>query len=69
MRLSEFRALMDEYFGPRRAPSVAKDHVFGELGGLTADQAIEAGINPREIWAQVCREFEVPAALRFGLPD
>lgn len=67
--MTEFRALMAAQFGPLRAPSVAKDHVFAELGGRTADQALDAGINPKRIWAQVCAEFEVPAALHHGLPD
>lgn len=69
MRLTEFRALMAAHFGPLRAPSVAHDHVFSELGDRTADQALEAGIAPKRVWAQMCREFEVPAALRHGLPD
>lgn len=68
VRVTELRALMTEFFG-NRARSVAKDHVFGTLGDRTADQAIEAGLPPREIWFAVCDAFDVPSTLRWGLPD
>lgn len=60
---------MAAHFGPLRAPSVARDHVFAELGDRTADQALEVGISPKRVWAQMCLEFDVPPALRHGLPD
>ena len=68
VRVTEFRALMSEYFG-NRARSVAKDHVFGALGDRTADQAIDAGLPAREVWFAVCDAFDVPSTLRWGLPD
>lgn len=69
MRMTEFRALMKAHFGDLRAPSVARDHVFSALDGRTADQALEAGVPPRRVWHLVCDEFDVPDALRHGLPD
>ncbi|MGI8589947.1 MAG: DUF3046 domain-containing protein [Nakamurella sp.] len=69
MRLTEFRALMTAHFGSHRASSVAADHVFSALGGLTADAALAAGENPKKVWAVVCQTFDVPAALHHGLPD
>lgn len=69
MRHTEFRALMDAQFGPARARSVAADHFFAALGDRTADQALAAGINPKRVWASVCAEYDVPAELRYGLPD
>ena len=69
MRHNEFRALMTAHFGPYRAASVAADHVFSALGGLTADEALAAGQNPKQVWAAVCQAFEVPPALHHGLPD
>jgi hypothetical protein len=59
---------MTEHFG-QRARSVAKDHVFGVLGERTADQALDSGLPPRDVWFAVCDAFDVPAALRWGLPD
>lgn len=69
VRLTEFRRLMQEQFGPLRAPSVAQDHVFGALDGLTANEALAAGQDPRRVWRAVCEAFDVPEPLRHGLPD
>lgn len=69
MRLTEFRGLMQTQFGPLRAPSVAADHVFSALDGLTADQALAAGFDPKAVWFAVCDDFDVPDTLRYGLPD
>lgn len=60
---------MQAHFGPVRAPSVAHDHVFAELDGRTADEALAAGVDPRRVWYAVCDVFEVPDSLRYGLPD
>ncbi len=60
---------MRAQFGPRRAPSVAQDHVFSALDGRTVDQAIEAGVDPKVVWAAVCEAFDVAEPLRYGLPD
>ena len=43
-----------------RAQSVARDHVFGVLGGRTAVQAIEAGLPVRRVWLAICEDYEVP---------
>lgn len=60
---------MQAHFGPLRAPSVARDHVFSALGGRSIDEALGAGVDPKRIWAAVCDTFEVPDTLRYGLPD
>lgn len=64
VRLTQFRELMNEEFGSVRASSLATDHVFAELGGRTADQALEVGIDPRDVWRTVCETFGVPAERR-----
>lgn len=51
-------------FGSMRAESVARDHVFSELGGRTAIDAIEAGLPVRKVWLAICKEYEVPAKER-----
>jgi hypothetical protein len=66
VRLSQFRTLMHDEFGEMRAGSVARDHVFAELGGLTADQAIEAGTDPKRVWEVVCVAYDVPPDRRLG---
>ena len=64
MRLTHFRRLMGEEFGAVRAGSIARDHVFSALDGRTVEQALEAGVEPREVWRAVCAEFEVPPERR-----
>ena len=64
VRLTYFRELMEGEFGPVRAASLAHDHVFAELGGRTVEQALEAGIEPREVWRAVCELYDIPPARR-----
>lgn len=64
MRLTYFRELMEAEFGAVRAVSLAHDHVFSQLGGRTVDEALEAGIEPREVWLAVCEVYDVPPARR-----
>lgn len=64
MRLTQFRELMDTEFGPVRAAAVARDHVFAQLGDRTVEQALEFGIDAREVWKAVCEVYDVPPARR-----
>ncbi|MDT7577600.1 MAG: hypothetical protein QOH17_3933 [Pseudonocardiales bacterium] len=64
VRLTYFRELMEDEFGAVRAASVSHDHVFAALGGRTVEQAIEAGIEPREVWLAVCDAYDVPLSRR-----
>ena len=60
VRLTEFRELVDGQFGRVRGASLLVDHVLSGLGGRTAAQAIEAGIDPRDVWRALCSDFDVP---------
>ena len=64
MRLQEFWSRLGQQFGPMRAETVARDHVFSSLGGRSAVEAIEAGLPVRRVWLAICEEFEVPPKLR-----
>jgi hypothetical protein len=64
VRLQEFWSRLEGQFGPMRAQSVARDHVFGSLGGRTAVEAIEAGLPVRKVWLAICEEYEVPVKER-----
>ena len=55
---------MEDEFGPVRAASLARDHVFADLGGRSVEQALEAGIDPRTVWRAVCDAFDVPVSRR-----
>ncbi|MGB2921874.1 MAG: DUF3046 domain-containing protein [Mycobacterium sp.] len=60
MRLTEFSELVEHQFGAARASSLLLDHVLTSLGGRTGAQAIEEGIDPREVWRALCADFDVP---------
>jgi hypothetical protein len=65
MRLSEFWQAMTDVFGPQYAKSLASDLVMGSLGGITAADALSAGIAPREVWVALCDAMEVPESRRW----
>ncbi|MFN8226185.1 MAG: DUF3046 domain-containing protein [Mycobacterium sp.] len=60
MRLTEFHELVDGRFGVMRGRSMLVDHVLTGFGGRTAAQAIEEGVEPREVWRALCADFDVP---------
>jgi len=55
---------MNDEFGPVRAAALRQDHVFAELGSRTVDEALEAGLDTKRIWAVVCSTFDVPVDRR-----
>jgi len=60
VRLTEFHELVEARFGRVRGASLLVDHVLTRLGGRTPAQAIEAGVEPREVWRALCADFDVP---------
>jgi hypothetical protein len=60
MRLTEFNELVTGWFGAAYGSSVLADHVLTSLGGRTAAQAIEDGVDPRDVWRALCVDFDVP---------
>lgn len=62
VRLTEFHELVEGQFGGMRASSILVDHVLSDLGGRTAAQAIEDGVEPRQVWRALCADFDVPRA-------
>lgn len=63
MRLTEFWDLMEAQFGDVYAQSVARDYVFGALGGRTVERALADGLDAKVIWRAVCDTFQVPENL------
>lgn len=64
MRVTVFRRKMADEFGQIRAEMLATDHVFAGLGGRTVEQALSAGVDPKDIWRTVCETLEVPPERR-----
>ena len=68
MKLSEFWTNMDYEFGAGYARVLAGDLVLGSLGNMTALEALEAGVSPKDVWLAVCETQDIPAVRRLG-PD
>jgi hypothetical protein len=60
VRLTEFHELVEGQFGSIRGPSLLVDHVLTGFGGRTGAQAIEDGVDPRDVWRALCADFDVP---------
>ena len=68
MKLSEFLTNMDYEFGAGYARVLAGDLVLGSLGNMTALEALEAGVAPKDVWLAVCETQDIPEVRRLG-PD
>lgn len=69
MRLSQFHFLMADEFGEGYSQVLLRDQVLSALGDKTADQALTAGENPKEIWLALCEANGVPKARWAGKPQ
>jgi hypothetical protein len=59
VRLTEFKELVEGQFGPVRGASLLVDLVLSGFG-RTAEQAIEDGVDRRDVWRALCADFDVP---------
>lgn len=66
MRLSEFRTAVHDEFGAHGLV-LTRDLVLLALGGLTAEQALAAGMQPRAVWLALARESDVPESRWYGV--
>jgi hypothetical protein len=64
MKHTEFWARMEDALGPAYARSWASMYVLGDLGGRTVDEALAAGIPPKEVWRAVWAALGLPAKER-----
>jgi len=60
VRLTEFNERVVLQFGTTYGASVLVDHVLTGFDGRTAAQAIEDGVEPRDVWRALCVDFDVP---------
>lgn len=56
MRISDLRERLTLSFGESWAPSFSADIAISELGSLTVNQALVAGLEANEIWRAVCKQ-------------
>lgn len=64
MRHTEFWDRMDAALGSSYARSWAEQFVIRELAGRTAQEALDAGTPPKEVWRAVWSALELPASQR-----
>ena len=56
MRISDLRERLELSFGPQWAPSFSQDIAISELGSMTVNEALKAGLEADEIWRAVCKQ-------------
>ena len=65
MRRAEFDRLVRGEFGDSFGSWIADMHVL-EKYGQSPTQLIEQGVDLRDLWLALCRDFDVPPARRLG---
>ncbi len=60
MRHTEFWARMERALGPGYYRVWADQFVMAELDRRTAQEAIDAGVPPKQVWLAVWRALELP---------
>jgi hypothetical protein len=68
VRYSEFREAVEDVFGPQLGRVLVAEQVLDGFDGRTAQQALDAGDDPRAVWRALCEAMQVPQARRLG-PD
>lgn len=66
MRVSEFWRAVDQVFGEAYGSVVTRDVVLEDLGGRSAVDALDAGIDARRVWDALCDSQDVPLNRRHG---
>lgn len=67
MRLSEFRHAVTEEFGEAFGVALLRDLILDDLGDVSCEQALAAGVPPRQVWRALCRSCDVPESRRYGV--
>ena len=57
---------MDDEFGAGYSRVLSSTLVLAGVGGRTADQALNAGVSPRDVWIALCEVQDVPPERRLG---
>lgn len=64
MRHSEFWDRLEHHLGEGYATVWADQFVLGALDHRTVNEALAAGLPPKQVWAAVWRALELPATER-----
>jgi len=60
VRHTEFWSRLDQVLGPAYSRSWAELTVLRDLEGRTTLEALDAGMAPKQVWAAVWRQLELP---------
>ena len=55
---------MESALGSAYHRAWARQFVMAELDGRTAEEALESGVPPKQVWAAVWRALDLPATER-----
>ncbi len=55
---------MDHHLGEAYAQVWASQFVMAALEGRTAQEALDAGVPPKQVWRAVCDALQLPASER-----
>ncbi|SNT05165.1 Protein of unknown function [Micrococcales bacterium KH10] len=69
MELREFFACVDQILGMGYGRTLVNDHTLVSLGGVTAQQAIDRGDRPGDVWRELCTDLDLPEQFHWGLPE
>ena len=64
MRHTEFWARLDGVLGRSYSRTWAELTVVRDLDGRTTQEALDAGMSPKQVWAAVRRQLELPESER-----
>lgn len=67
MKVSEFWRTMESHFGAGYARVVASQTVLDQAGNRTAEEALDAGLEPRLVWKAVCLQHGLPESQWLGV--
>lgn len=68
MKLSHFHQLLQDEFGAPFAQVLLKDFRLQQFQDQTAEELIRAGVDPKLIWLELCRQQSVPKERWNGIP-
>ncbi len=66
VKFSELDRLMGDEFGASYASLLRSTLSLPLGGGMTADEALAAGVDPKAVWEAVCEVQSVPPERRLG---
>lgn len=64
MRHTELWARLERHLGPAYYRVWAEQFVMADLDRRTAQEALDDGVPPKQVWAAVWRALELPASER-----